>query len=200
MSEVAQPLLFSGAESEGQPVASPSSETPPVQRRAPRIKRPERHQVKMFCESLEGRLDDDHPVRVVWQVVESLDLSALDDAIKALEGSAGRDASDPRVLFALCLYAAVDGVSSARELAVQRSGPTADADLIRALWSLREINGVLVIRWRSLAGFHRFAPLVEEAWKSATESAFIHYISTDEKPICWGSGLDDPFDDRFARH
>jgi transposase len=92
-------------------------ETPRGPRRPPRIKKPERHQVKAFCELLEGRLDDDHPVRIVWQVVESLDLSALDDAIESVEGSAGRDASDPRVLFALCLYAAVDGVSSARELA-----------------------------------------------------------------------------------
>src|SRR5947209_1147494 len=92
MSEVVQPLLFPGVEVETSPAASLPSETPPVQRRAPRIKRPERHQVRMFCESLEGRLDDDHPVRVVWQVVKSLDLSTLDDAIEALEGSAGRDA------------------------------------------------------------------------------------------------------------
>jgi len=117
MSTVMQPLLFSGSEFETPtPGASQPPEASGGQRRAPRIKRPERNQEKMFGESLDERLDSDHLVRVVWKVIEGLDLSALYDAVEALEGSAGRDASDPRVLFGLCLYAAVDGVSSAREL------------------------------------------------------------------------------------
>jgi transposase len=84
--------------------------------RKPRINRPNRTQVQMHCESLDQRLDPDHTARVVWQLVEQLDLSALYERIDAVEGVAGRNASDPRVLFALCLYAAIDGVSSAREL------------------------------------------------------------------------------------
>jgi transposase len=116
MPNAMQPVLFSGSEFETEPTAAHPSGTPCGQRRAPRIKRPERNQAKMFGESLDQRLDSDHPVRVVWKVVEGLDLSALDEAIEALEGSAGRDASDPRVLFGLWLYAAVDGVGSAREL------------------------------------------------------------------------------------
>src|SRR5437588_8366731 len=70
----------------------------------------------MRCESLDQRLDADHPVRLVWKLVEGLDLSALYQQIDAVEGIAGRNASDPRVLFALWLYAAVEGVGSAREL------------------------------------------------------------------------------------
>jgi transposase len=70
----------------------------------------------MRVESLDQRLDAEHPARLVWHVVERLDLSALYEQIEAVEGVAGRNASDPRVLFALWLYAAVDGVGSAREL------------------------------------------------------------------------------------
>jgi transposase len=54
---------------------------------------------------------------VVWNIVEGLDLSSLYQQIDAVEGVAGRNASDPRVLFALWLYAAVDSVVSARRLA-----------------------------------------------------------------------------------
>jgi transposase len=83
---------------------------------AARVNRPERLQGEMRCESLDQRLDADHTARVVWKLVEGLDLSALYEQIDAVEGVAGRNASDPRVLFALWLYAAVDGVGSAREL------------------------------------------------------------------------------------
>ena len=83
---------------------------------APRINKPERFQGEMHCESLDQRLDPDHLARLVWQLVEGLDLAPLYQAIEAVEGVAGRNASDPRVLFALWLYAAVDGVGSAREL------------------------------------------------------------------------------------
>jgi transposase len=82
----------------------------------PRVNKPERCQVEMHCESLEQRLDADHTVRLVWKLVEGLDLTPLYQQIEAVEGVAGRNASDPRVLFALWLYAAVDGVGSAREL------------------------------------------------------------------------------------
>jgi transposase len=58
----------------------------------------------------------DHPVRVIWQVVASLDLGRFYQAIKAREGHVGRDSTDPRLLVALWLYAATDGVGAAREL------------------------------------------------------------------------------------
>jgi transposase len=49
--------------------------------------------------------------------VEGLDLSPLYAKIKSVKGSPGRDATDPRVLMALWLYATLDGVGSARALA-----------------------------------------------------------------------------------
>ena len=58
-----------------------------------------------------------HPVRMVMAVVEKLDLSRFCEPIKAREGMAGRDATDPRLLVGLWLYACIRGIGSARELA-----------------------------------------------------------------------------------
>jgi transposase len=83
---------------------------------APRMNKPERQQGEYRAESLDQRLDLDHPARLVWKYVEGLDLSELFEGVKAVEGTAGRNASDFRVLFALLLWAAIDGVASAREI------------------------------------------------------------------------------------
>jgi transposase len=53
----------------------------------------------------------------VWGYVERQDLSRLTEAIKARGSNAGRATIDPRILFALWLYAVLDGVGSGRELA-----------------------------------------------------------------------------------
>jgi transposase len=81
-----------------------------------RLRRPERHQVTMSVGSCDDLVDADHVVRVIWAVVDRLDLAALHAPIKARDGVCGRDATDPRLLVALWLYACVDGVGSAREL------------------------------------------------------------------------------------
>jgi transposase len=110
--------LFSAAEllaASSQPSQPPSAEEWAA-RPAPRINKPERFQGEYRSESLDERLDADHPVRVVWGYVESLDLSELFDRVKAVEGGVGRSASDFRVLFALVLWAAIDGVASAHEI------------------------------------------------------------------------------------
>jgi transposase len=68
------------------------------------------------------RLDDcvpaEHRVREVWEYVEGLDLSRLYDAIGSVVGGAGRPAIDPAVLMTLWLYAVLEGVGSARQLAL----------------------------------------------------------------------------------
>ena len=58
-----------------------------------------------------------HPARVVVKVVETLDLSGFGENIKAREGVAGRDTTDPGLLVALWLYGCIRGVGAARELA-----------------------------------------------------------------------------------
>lgn len=82
-----------------------------------RVIRPDRSQTRWDFIDLDGLLPSDHRARVVWGFVETLDLSPLYEAIKSREGESGRPAADPGVLLALWLYATVEGVGSARELA-----------------------------------------------------------------------------------
>jgi transposase len=56
-------------------------------------------------------------VRTVAAAVAQLDLAAFREPIKAREGVAGRDATDPELLVSLWLYACIRGIGSARELA-----------------------------------------------------------------------------------
>jgi transposase len=109
--DAAHPQLAAASDATGGADATPAQSD-----RKARINRPERFQGEMYTESLDQRLDADHEARVVWDIVLGLDLSPLYRRIDAVEGVAGRNASDPRVLFALWLYAAVNGVGSARRL------------------------------------------------------------------------------------
>lgn len=85
--------------------------------RAVRLRSPERRQVAMVVQCPDDLVGAEHPVRMVWAIVEKLDLSAFSEPIKAREGSAGRDATDPQLLVALWLYACIRGIGSGRELA-----------------------------------------------------------------------------------
>ena len=108
-----QPRLFADANTADVP-ATPSQTS--ARARPPRLRLPRRDQGEMFLESLDQRVEADHPVRLVWAFVENLDLSPLLRRIQAVEGHQGRDANDPRVLLTLWLYAAIEGVGSARQL------------------------------------------------------------------------------------
>jgi transposase len=81
-----------------------------------RLRTPDRHQVVFRYGSVDELVGPDHAVRTVWQIVTHLDLSAFIEPIKAREGNAGRNATDPKVLVALWLYATIRNVGSAREL------------------------------------------------------------------------------------
>jgi transposase len=84
---------------------------------APRVLEPNRSQIELRASDLESLLGQDHRARLVWGYVERQDLSRLFDAIKARGAAPGRRAIDPRILFALWLYAVLDGVASGREVA-----------------------------------------------------------------------------------
>jgi transposase len=84
---------------------------------APRVLQPNRAQIELRASDLESLLGEDHRARLVWGYVERQDLSALFDAIKSRGAAPGRRAIDPRILFALWLYAVLDGVGSGREVA-----------------------------------------------------------------------------------
>jgi transposase len=83
---------------------------------APRMKSPDRSQVDPNPKRIDDLIPHDHPSRLVWELVQGLDLTPLYARIKAVESHAGRPAIDPRVLVALWLYATEEGVAGAREL------------------------------------------------------------------------------------
>jgi transposase len=84
---------------------------------APRLSQPERQKIELRAVSLDGLIGADHPARLIWAYVLRLDLSELEDRIKAREGVPGHPAISPRLLLALWLYATSEGVVSARLLA-----------------------------------------------------------------------------------
>lgn len=82
----------------------------------PRVLAPQRNQVEWRTVHIDGLIGQDHRARILWAVVEKLDLSAFYAAIRSRGDQPGRPATDPKVLLALWLYATTDGVGSAREL------------------------------------------------------------------------------------
>ncbi len=83
---------------------------------APRLREPQRDQIELRAVDIDSLIGDGHPVRVIWAYVEGLDLSELEDRIKARGDRPGHPAISPRLLLALWLYATSDGVGSARAL------------------------------------------------------------------------------------
>src|SRR2546423_14522875 len=79
-----------------------------------RVIGPDRAQLRWDMVDLDSQLPDDHRARLVWAFVEGLDLSEFCDRIKARDAVAGRPATDPRVVLAGWVYAALGGVRSGR--------------------------------------------------------------------------------------
>jgi transposase len=94
--------------------AKPQADAAPLG--APRLREPQRDQIELRAVDIESLIGEDHPVRVIWAYVERLDLSELEDRIKARGDRPGHPATSPRLLLALWLYATSDGVGSARAL------------------------------------------------------------------------------------
>ncbi len=75
-----------------------------------------RLQVELRASDLESLSPEDHRARLVWGYVVRQDLGKLVEAVKARGSNAGRVAIDPHILFALWLYATLEGVGSGREV------------------------------------------------------------------------------------
>lgn len=82
-----------------------------------RLKRPVRNQAEMLVRDLESLIAEDNPVRALWNFLSKLNLTAFYASIKVDLNQPGRPASDPQVLLALWVYATVEGIGSARQLA-----------------------------------------------------------------------------------
>src|SRR3954469_12876018 len=83
---------------------------------APRVQQPRRDEPSWQVVDLDALIAPDHPARLVWSFVTSLELGELYASIKACTHTVGRTPIDPRLLLALWLYAVIDGVGSAREI------------------------------------------------------------------------------------
>jgi transposase len=83
----------------------------------PRLREPRRDQIELRSMDLDSLIGEDHTARVIWGYVAGLDLSELEDRIKARGARPGHPATAPRLLLALWLYATSEGVGSARALA-----------------------------------------------------------------------------------
>src|SRR5208283_613031 len=82
-----------------------------------RLREPNRRQLILQPVDYETLIGAEHPARAIWRVLEGLELSRFCAPIKARENTAGRDATDPRMLLGLWLYGLSEGVNSAREIA-----------------------------------------------------------------------------------
>lgn len=111
----------------------------------PRLQAAVRDQVCMRTASLEDMIPSEHPVRVIWDYALQADLSPLYQQIKAVKRHAGRPPIDPRILFALWLYATTRGVGSARLL----------AELCREKVDYQWICGDVSVNYHTLADFRR---------------------------------------------
>jgi len=83
----------------------------------PRVVEPQRRQGGIRFEMPEDKLAPTHTARVLWDVIGALDLTALLDGVKAIEGTVGRKTLSPQMKLTLWLYAISNGVGSAREIA-----------------------------------------------------------------------------------
>ena len=108
-----------------------------------RVLLPNRVQLELRACDLESLLPEGHRARLVWAWVERADLSAMYAGIRAVEGGSGRTAIAPEILFALWLYATLEGVGSAR--AVARFTQEHDA--------YRWICGGVAVNYHTLADF-----------------------------------------------
>jgi transposase len=82
----------------------------------PRLKAIDRQQMRLHPVEVERLVEPDHAVRAIWELVGRRDLSGFYAPIKAVDGMAGREAIDPRLLISLWVWALSEGVSSAREI------------------------------------------------------------------------------------
>lgn len=94
----------------------PTASEPKASARQARVLYPNRGQIELRPSDLDSLLPEGHRARIVWGYVILQDLSVLYAGIKAVEGGAGRAAIAPEILFALWVYATVEGIGSARKI------------------------------------------------------------------------------------
>lgn len=72
---------------------------------APRFEPIDRQQVVFDTLDIEQLIPEDHPARSIWSILGRLDLSQFVGDVKSVQGHAGRNVWEPRLLIALWIYA-----------------------------------------------------------------------------------------------
>jgi len=113
-----QALAWAEAQVEGKGDEESVVESPRQTRlRRPRFKRVERGQSVFRAVVIEELIEPEHPARAVWEFTGELDLSGYCEPVKAIQGVAGREPWDVRLLMSLWIYAYSRAIGSAREIA-----------------------------------------------------------------------------------
>ena len=81
-----------------------------------KVKLVNRAQLTMAQIDVEHLIEEHHPARGIWEVVQGLDVSKYESAIRSRRGEVGRAAWPPQLLIAVWLYGYSRGITSAREL------------------------------------------------------------------------------------
>ncbi len=151
----------------------------------PRLRRPDRQQLRMDPVCLEECLPANHPARTVWRVVEKLDLTAFYEPLKARGSEPGRASTDPRLLVALWLYAAIDGVGRGREL----------DELCRRHDAYRWLCGGVTMNYHTLNDFRvGYGPALDELFTKVLTALIerdvvkVDRISQDSKRVRASAG------------
>jgi transposase len=131
---------------------------------AVRLREPNRKQLLMRAEDLDSLIGPEHVARAIWRVLERMDLTRFHQAIKAREGSAGRDATDPKLLLGLWLYGLSEGINSAREL----------ERLSQAHAAYRWICGGVSVNYHTLSDFRSGAGAALDELMGQVLAALMH--------------------------
>jgi len=126
----------------------PTASEPKAPAGQARVLYPNRGQIELRPSDLDSLLPEGHRARIVWGYVIRQDLSVLYAGIKAVEGGAGRAAIAPEILFALWLYATVEGIGSARKI----TRLTQEHDAFRWICGGVQVNYHTVADFRSEQG------------------------------------------------
>ncbi len=81
-----------------------------------KLKTSVRNQYEFISRCLDELVPDDHKVRLIWDFVSNMDLSACLSEISTFYKQKGRSATDPKILLTLWIYSIIDGNASARKL------------------------------------------------------------------------------------
>jgi transposase len=139
-------------EAVGQDQQASNDDTKGENPKKPRVRYVDRSQTIMEVVDVGGLVEEDHPVRAIWELISTLDLGKFYSSIKAVEGSAGRTPVDPRVLISLWVYAYSTGEGSAREI----------SRLCEYHPAYRWLTGVQRINYHTISDFRIDHPKAQE--------------------------------------